>query len=66
MFGDGLLWHGLKLSDLSATAIGIGGGLRRPHLSLKVKGGFFEFFCGMVAASLDNAIADLMDTIPLV
>ncbi len=32
-------------------------------LSLKIQGQFFDFFGGMLAASLDNTIADHMDTI---
>jgi hypothetical protein len=32
-------------------------------LSLKIQGQFFDFFSGMLAASLGNAIADHMDTI---
>src|SRR4051794_1585819 len=33
------------------------------RLSLKVQGQFFDFFWGMRAASLDNAISDHMDAI---
>jgi hypothetical protein len=32
-------------------------------LSLRIQGQFFDFFGGMLAASLDNAISDHMDTI---
>ena len=49
-------------SDVGVNRLGIDAS-REGGLSLRIQGQFFDFFWGMRAASLDNAIADHMDTI---